>query len=174
MGYVLLQNTCRSFTAYKGYFRLHSSKISIFIKKLQEGSEIKLLLIDDDEDDRDFFRMAVAEVDYPVHCQLATGANDGIALLAKKEFIPDYIFLDLNMPGVDGRTCLRALKSNADTKDIPVIIFTTSSEVSDMEAVKKMGAMTFMTKPPGIDQLVHHINKFLKTNITNQTTEHEK
>ena len=139
-----------------------------YIYQIMEPSQIKLLLIDDDEDDRDFFRMAVAEVDYPVHCELAASATQGFKILAAQQFLPHFVFLDLNMPGIDGRACLKELKSNAETQAIPVVIYSTSSEPKDVEETKQLGAVHFMTKPTGLDQLVHHINNFLKTNITNQ------
>ncbi len=132
--------------------------------------QIKLLLIDDDEDDRDFFRMAVQEVAYPVHCELAPSAQHGLEILANKQFLPDFIFLDLNMPGIDGRACLKELKKNAHTSSIPVVVFSTSSEPHDVEETKQMGAMYFMTKPTGVDQLAQNINNYL----TNQNKQHEK
>ncbi len=132
---------------------------------MEVPEQIKLLLIDDDEDDRDFFKMAVEEVAYPVHCELAPSAQHGLDLLAQKQFSPDFIFLDLNMPGIDGRACLKELKSNAHTQTIPVVVFSTSSEHRDVEETKKMGAMYFMTKPIGVHQLVISINTFLKTNL---------
>lgn len=131
-------------------------------------AEIRLLLIDDDEDDRDFFKMALEEIDYPIRCELATNARQGLELIAQKLFSPHFIFLDLNMPGIDGRACLKELKTNEETQPIPVVIFTTSSEQHDIEETKKMGAMEFMTKPRGLDQLVNKLNTFLKNNLNNQ------
>lgn len=136
--------------------------------------QIKLLLIDDDEDDRDFFKMAVEEVAYPVHCELAPSAQHALDILAQKQFLPDFIFLDLNMPGIDGRACLKELKRNPHTEPIPVVVFSTSCEQHDVEETKQMGAMFFMTKPSGIDQLVRNIDVFLKTNLTKQKKQHEE
>jgi DNA-binding response OmpR family regulator len=141
---------------------------------MDNSTYINLLLIDDDEDDRDFFRMAVEEIDYPVRCELAPSARHGMDLLRQKKFVPDFIFLDLNMPGMDGRACLKQLKENADTEAIPVVIFTTSSWLKDLEEVKELGALQLMTKPVGIDQLANNIKAFLQSNLTNQNKQDEK
>ncbi|MFK7974887.1 MAG: response regulator [Halioglobus sp.] len=64
---------------------------------------------------------------------------------------PGLILLDLNMPGIDGREVLIRLKSDAELKDIPVIVLTTSSDERDIEECYKDGANTYITKPVELD-----------------------
>jgi len=60
---------------------------------------------------------------------------------------PGIIFLDLNMPGTDGREVLDDLKKNSDLKLIPVIVLTTSGDQRDMQDCYRMGANSYMQKP---------------------------
>jgi CheY-like chemotaxis protein len=60
---------------------------------------------------------------------------------------PDLILLDLNMPGMDGRTVLEIVKSDHALKSIPVVVLTTSSDAKDMEACHTLGASTYIQKP---------------------------
>jgi len=106
------------------------------------------LIIDDDADDRDFFSDALAAVDTHAKCNHAYNGEDALAKLKDKNLInPDYIFLDLNMPRMDGRTFLSRIKTESSLKDIPVIIFTTSSNPNDVTETLELGAAHYITKP---------------------------
>ena len=109
---------------------------------------IRILLVDDDDDDRELFRGAIEDIDPTIEC---IEANDGEKalelLLSDKKQRPDFIFLDLNMPRVNGFQCLKELKNNDNLKSIPVIIYTTSQRNEDKIKTRKMGAAYYITKP---------------------------
>lgn len=126
---------------------------------------VTLMIIDDDEDDRDFFRMACEGLDFKTSIISSHGTDDALQQLRSNSRTPDFIFLDLNMPGKDGRACLKALKEDFDTSSIPVVIFSTSSEHSDIIETKAMGALAFMTKAPDIDELTVNLGKFLASQL---------
>ena len=63
------------------------------------------------------------------------------------------IFLDLNMPRLNGKQCLAELKREAHLRDIPVIIYSTSSEKRDIEETSRLGAAHFLTKPNKFEEL---------------------
>ena len=113
------------------------------------------LIIDDDPDDREFFREALSQV-FP--SALCREAIDGIAALAKlrtvSEQLPDYIFLDLNMPRKDGREALKEIRAHQELRRVPVVVFTTSRADTDIDKVYELGANSFVTKPAGFDALV--------------------
>ena len=107
-----------------------------------------LLLVDDDEDDSFLFREILTEVDPAI--KLVTAENGRVALSmlgAENAVLPDIIFLDLNMPKMDGKQCLEELKKDDLLKDIPVFIYTTSSQSKDIEYTLQLGAACFITKP---------------------------
>jgi len=127
------------------------------------GRSIKFLIIDDDEDDREFFEIALEDANADATCYKAKSCIDALRLLESKEIDPDYIFLDLNMPQVSGRDCLLRLKDSPLLKDIPVIIFSTSNQNHDIEETKHMGAFSFFTKPPKIGDLSDKLSEFINT-----------
>jgi CheY-like chemotaxis protein len=121
---------------------------------------ILFFLIDDDEDDRELFQLALEKVDAEIICKTAINGRDALKIL-EGNIAPDFIFLDLNMPEMDGRECLKELKLSAKTKDIPVIIFSTSSEPKDIHDTKVLGAVGFITKPSKVSELTNSLNYFL-------------
>jgi two-component system response regulator len=71
--------------------------------------------------------------------------------------LPGLILLDLNMPGMDGRKTLDAIKKDDALKQIPVIILTTSADERDVLACYQMGANTYVQKPVSFDALLEAI-----------------
>jgi len=108
----------------------------------------KLLIVDDDADDRQLFIDAVKDFDEHIECVSAKDGKDALDLLYDPNTsLPDYIFLDLRMPRFNGKRCLIEIKKNERLKDIPVIIYTTSRELEDSKELKEMGAIHFISKP---------------------------
>src|SRR5688572_3958693 len=107
-----------------------------------------LLIIDDDPDDREFFCDALKEVDGSAICYTCKNGLDTIEMLTSEGApVPDFIFLDLNMPILNGKQCLRELKKIRTLNNSHVIIYTTSKLADDFSETLSMGAMHFMTKP---------------------------
>jgi CheY-like chemotaxis protein len=109
---------------------------------------IHVLIVDDDEDDRDLFCDAVNVVDPSIKCLMARNGEEALCGLKNNSFPrPTVIFLDLNMPRLNGKQCLVALKQDSSLQDIPVVIFTTSKLKEDKDETKRLGAADFVTKP---------------------------
>lgn len=119
-------------------------------------------MADDDEDDRLLTQDALAEsrVLNELHF-----VEDGVELLEYLERRgkfedkitsprPGLILLDLNMPRMDGREALEAIKANPNLKGIPVVILTTSKQEEDMVKGYNLGAASYITKPVTFDGLV--------------------
>lgn len=115
------------------------------------------LLIDDDEDDKEIFCIALSEVDPEIKCLTAIDAIEALHLLRDPSFIPDYIFLDLNMPLMSGKECLIEIKKLPHLRETPVIIFTTSASQKDVLDTQDLGAASFITKPPLISTLTERL-----------------
>jgi CheY-like chemotaxis protein len=113
---------------------------------------IHCLIIDDDEDDRDFFDIALGDCGHPYEFTSASSGTHALQLLPHM-VSPDYIFLDLNMPLISGKECLEQLRQMETLKHIPVIIYSTSSYYKDIEETKALGATYFLTKTADIDRL---------------------
>jgi CheY-like chemotaxis protein len=128
---------------------------------------LKFLLIDDDADDRDLFCEALYSIDQQIICYTAAGCRKALAKLDAQEIeLPDIIFLDINMPGMDGWHCLSLLKNHEIYRQIPVIIYSTTSHMEDIERTQASGALCFFTKPSSftnLKQVLELIIKPLKT-----------
>lgn len=116
------------------------------------------LLVDDDEDDREIFCLALTQVDPSINCRIATDGLEALSILKEKLFLPDYIFLDLNMPRMDGKECLREIRKQKHLADIPVIIFSTSSADREKEETRRLGASSFIVKPPLVSILAENLH----------------
>jgi CheY-like chemotaxis protein len=114
---------------------------------------VKVLIIDDDEDDRELFRYALSNVNSHVTCVEAIDGEDGLRLLQKNSSKPDYIFLDLNMPRIDGILFLKKMRRDCKLRDIPVIVYTTSKFQNDKEKCVELGAVHFITKPTTLTEI---------------------
>jgi len=121
-----------------------------------------ILIVDDDPDDRFFFHKAVKEIDDSNTCREAQHGVEGLQLLRSVPQLPDFIFLDLNMPMMDGREFLTEVKKDDKLKNIPVIIYTTSSYQKDVELTALLGAAYFLTKPSDVFNLPVVISKAIE------------
>ncbi len=107
---------------------------------------ILLMIVDDDKDDRFFFRSAIRKNNPSYECIEAENGADALKQLRETKLLPDFIFLDLNMPKMDGQECLKELKKDETFKKIPVIIYSTSEYKVDITITKQLGADYFLTK----------------------------
>lgn len=82
-----------------------------------------------------------------VHCITASNGQEAIRKLTAEKVKPDLIFLDLNMPLMNGQQFLRACNKLDDCRQIPVIILTTSSDSKSKEETLQLGAKEYITKP---------------------------
>ncbi len=117
-----------------------------------------ILIVDDDADDRELFAEAVKAADVSAQCIYAINGFNALELLSLTGMTtPDFIFLDLNMPLMDGKECLIHLRRLSGLKDIPVIILSTSFLAEDKTETLKLGASLYFTKPSTFDKLVNTV-----------------
>ena len=123
---------------------------------------LQLLLIDDDPDDQEIFCMALQSIDSTIQC---TTANDGIEALqvlqSEKSFEPDFIFIDINMPRMNGIDCLKQIKELGIAKRAEMIMYSTTSDPRIIELSKKLGASDFMIKPASLSHLQEKLTEKL-------------
>lgn len=113
-----------------------------------------ILLIDDDEEDQEIFKTALSIISETVSCTSFSNAKEALNMLYGHELDPDVIFLDLNMPIMSGQEFLVEVKKSDSVKHIPVIIFSTTSNLATIQLTRELGAADFITKPHRFDALV--------------------
>jgi CheY-like chemotaxis protein len=115
-----------------------------------------ILIVDDDTDDREIIRDAFMQS--PQDHREYVFIENGDALLeyleSNAQELPALIMLDLNMPGKDGREALKDIKGSEVFRQIPIVVFTTSSSQRDRDTSYKLGANCFVTKPDTFHKLV--------------------
>jgi CheY-like chemotaxis protein len=121
-----------------------------------------LLLVDDDIDDQQIFTEALETVDPSIKLIIASNGLEALQLLnTPGSILPDMIFLDLNMPMMNGKEFLRELKKTEGFDKIPVIIYTTSSRPEDREQSLNLGAADFLVKPNNYRSLCEQLKNIL-------------
>jgi CheY-like chemotaxis protein len=105
---------------------------------------MKALVIDDEEDVRFVAQMSLGRVG-KMNVVVASGGEEGLAL-AKAE-LPDFILLDMMMPGMDGAATFRALHADAATAAIPVVFLTAKAMAADVQRLIDLGAKGVVLKP---------------------------
>ena len=120
---------------------------------------MRFLIVDDDADDRMLFIEAVREIDETIECKIAHDGEQALKFLGNIENpLPDFIFLDIRMPRIDGKRCLVEIKKDERLKHIPVIIYTTSKAVDESKELRAMGAFHFISKPRNADEIFYLIS----------------
>lgn len=110
--------------------------------------KIKVLLVEDDEDERLFIKEGFLKTDLYEIVGEAENGNEMLQLLKTPSFPrPDVILSDLNMPGRNGYEVIMDIKSQSAFKHIAVIILTTAPEIPYAKQCKKLGACAYYTKP---------------------------
>ena len=104
-------------------------------------------IIDDDHDDQSLLTETLQEIDETIEFFYANNGQEGLRKL-ETDFIPipSIIFLDLNMPRINGQQLLLSLKKNPKLRDIPVIVYTTSSYQKDIDEMMLFGATDYLVK----------------------------
>jgi DNA-binding NtrC family response regulator len=122
-------------------------------------NSMSFLLVDDDADDRMLFIEAVREIDETIECKIASNGEQALKLLKNIEYcLPDFIFLDIRMPRIDGKKCLFEIKKDERLKNIPVVIYTTSKAVEESKELSAMGAFHFISKPRNADEIFYLVS----------------
>lgn len=128
-------------------------------------SALSILVIDDDPDHTELFRIAAEELGVSVQA-IHSGKSglDWLSHAVEKQCLPDIILIDLNMPEMHGFEVLAELKSDDRLRFIPVIMLSCSDAEIDVLSAYERGANTYLTKPSDFRKfrkLVHAIVEYL-------------
>lgn len=133
-----------------------------------------ILLVDDDEDDRELFKDAVREAGVDVALFVRENAEGLMEeLYNMREKFPDIIFLDLNMPKKNGYECLTEIKKSEKFKNIPVVIYSTSYNLYEVDKCFKAGANLYVPKPDSFSDLVYIIKETVLLDFSEMKTTKE-
>jgi response regulator of citrate/malate metabolism len=120
------------------------------------------LIVDDDQDDQEIFLMTVAKINKDIKCFTSNNGIEALILLQSKQFIPDYIFLDVNMPKMSGIECLKAIKNLPHLNSSKVFMYSTALESTTLKQSKELGALDFIIKPASLSALKETLSAVLE------------
>lgn len=115
-----------------------------------------ILIAEDDPDDALMLKDAFSEINQTDITFLTNGKLliEHIQKLSLTKQLPNLILIDLNMPVLDGRSVIKELRKNDDTKNIPLVVLSTSKNKDDIDSVLSLGANEFFTKPASFSDLI--------------------
>lgn len=122
----------------------------------------RILLVEDDQDDQEFFTSAVETIFPSIECVVADDGQDAL----EKIVIPppyDLIFMDLNMPRMGGFHCIEKIKSMPKYSNIPIVVLSTSTDRSDKEKALELGAVKYFVKPTEWEPFVNSLRNILSS-----------
>lgn len=123
---------------------------------------ITCLLIEDDLDDQEIFLIALQKVDPGIEYKIANNGVEGLEVLADQSFSPDFIFIDINMPKMNGIECLAIIQTRERLGPSKKIMLSTSTDSFIAQQCKTLGADEVLIKPPTIRELVKPLQRIIK------------
>src|SRR5688500_3434860 len=112
---------------------------------------MNVLFIDDDPEDLELFSEAAKSFGPDYKITMTTNGKDGVSLL--KQTLPDFVFLDINMPEVDGKMVLKWIRRERSLDSVTVCILSTSISLEECRMYKNMGANHCLRKPSSFEEL---------------------
>jgi CheY-like chemotaxis protein len=131
---------------------------------MKNKENIRILLTDDDVDDREFFADATTDIHLNFPVEFCKNGQELLNRLYDKNLdVPDIIFLDLNMPVMSGFESLKQIRDDAKFKDIPIIaIYSTSATEDGIKNTFGLGANAYIVKPTDFNDLKKLIKKVIE------------
>nr|WP_277929281.1 MULTISPECIES: response regulator [unclassified Lysobacter] len=131
-------------------------------RKERPAVDKDILLVEDNPDDVELTRIAFSEAKLDSRLEVVRDGVEALDYLFARGAhagrdpakLPSIVLLDLNLPKVDGREVLQAIRANEATRSLPVVVLTTSTEPFDVDASYALGANSYIRKPVDFEQFV--------------------
>lgn len=122
---------------------------------------MKIYLVDDDSEEAELFGEAIERIDSSIELVWHYNVMDALDALIRDDTPPNVLFLDLNIPKISGKQLLKLLRMNKQTKDLPIVIYSTSISKKDIEDTEAYGVKAFLQKPEDFTILVNEVREIL-------------
>ncbi len=119
----------------------------------------EILLVEDDVRDIDLTKEVLKDSKFQLNLNVVRDGVEAIAYLRQQGKYtnatqPDLVLLDLNLPRLDGREVLQAIKTDSNLKLIPIVVLTTSDLDEDVMQAYNLGANCYVNKPLGLEEFI--------------------
>nr|WP_315207419.1 response regulator [uncultured Flavobacterium sp.] len=122
----------------------------------------KIFIAEDDIDEIESLTDIILEISPAIKISVTKNGNELMSLLENEKQLPEFIFLDLNMPKKTGFECLTEIRSNEKWKAIKIVILSTSSNQEQINELYQMGADLYLQKPNSYNSFKDIISKCLQ------------
>ncbi|HYC86507.1 MAG TPA: response regulator [Chryseosolibacter sp.] len=123
-----------------------------------------ILYVDDDPEDIEIFIEAARENDPTIKCLIAQDGSQAMDILGAA-LLPDLVFLDINMPVINGRALLAEIRKDSRFDEVPIVMYSTTITPKEREEYKKMGANHFLIKHNHFQDLCDALSDIIKAKV---------
>jgi CheY-like chemotaxis protein len=120
-----------------------------------------IFYVDDDSDDREMFADAIREIDPKIICHLFDDSESMLAFFDETVTLPDFAFVDINMPRINGYECAKAIRARKSLRNVEIVMFSTTFNPNDKKADSIRSKVQFLDKPSRFTDLVSALKKVL-------------
>ena len=133
-----------------------------------EQRVIEILVVEDNPGDVELIRRTFAAMDIPNHVAVVSDGREALEYLQKvitegRQPLPNLVLLDLNLPKLDGREVLEAIKGNPDLRHIPIAVFTSSQSEKDIANAHQAGANCYIVKSIDLNEFQESLWQLVKS-----------
>lgn len=130
---------------------------------MSETARLRVLLVEDDENDVIFFQRALRAHGPQVDLEVARDGEQAVQALSRQDGrpLPDRVVLDLKLPRRSGLEVLTWIRSTPELRDLPVTIMTSSGEPSDLQRINELGIEEYIVKPVSYQVLLETVGALL-------------
>ena len=131
-----------------------------------KGEIRHICIAEDDPDDYYLFSKILKEINSQIKLSWFQTCEDLLAYLKTDHDLPCLIVLDMNMPKIDGQTCLVSIKKDLKLYNTPVIIFSKAGQPSTMNKARQAGAHNYILKPYSLEEFRKIVGQILATPLS--------
>jgi DNA-binding response OmpR family regulator len=125
---------------------------------------MQIVNVDDDPDDREMFCRAITKIDPDIACIQIESGEEAVEVLSKSDFSPEFIFMDINMPRMNGYECVREIYQCANLRDTTIVMFSSSFNPRDQVDFGVMG-LKYLLKTSNLSALGESIKKMIQSKL---------
>ena len=125
--------------------------------------QFRIYMAEDDVDDQEIFDDAIARIDENITIKMFTDGVSLLLALSKQKLLPHVIFLDLNMPKMNGEETLKEIRKQPPFDTIPVVIFSNEYNIDRIANLFELGANRYLHKPVSFKTLVTALDRTISS-----------
>jgi len=125
---------------------------------------MQIVNVDDDPDDREMFCRAIKRIDADIACIQIESGEDAVEILSKGEVSPEYIFMDINMPRMNGYECMNEIRQYSNLKDTTIIMYSSTFNPRDQEYFGVLG-LQYLLKTSSLTILAESVRKLIQPKL---------